>query len=174
MIVSHANEQNRIYEMKKIHLSNFTAVKDSKTSTPVDIITNPVPNLPTDRLIMIIDDSSTVRKIFETCLSRAGFSVASFPDGVEAMRWFTEPNARVPDLIFLDIGLPKIDGYEVARRLNAKPQFSNTVIVMVSRRNGIIDMLKGRLAGAKGYLTKPCTTQDILSVVESACQCSSR
>ncbi len=119
------------------------------------------------KLIMVIDDSATVRKIVETCLGREGFEVKGFSDGVEAMRWLTEPQSRVPDLVVLDIGLPKMDGYEVARRLKTKPQFSNTVIIMLSRRDGVIDRLKGRLAGAKDYLTKPFKTQDIISVIES-------
>jgi DNA-binding response OmpR family regulator len=119
------------------------------------------------KLVMVIDDSATVRKIVETCLKREGFEVLVFPDGVEAMRWFTQPNVRIPDLVILDIGLPKMDGYEVARRLKSKPQLSNTVIIMLSRRDGMIDKLKGRLAGAKDYLTKPFKTQDIISVIES-------
>jgi twitching motility two-component system response regulator PilG len=119
------------------------------------------------KLVMIIDDSATVRKIVETCLRREGFDVKGFSDGVEAMRWFMEPQARIPDLVLLDIGLPKMDGYEVARRLKSKPQFGNTVIVMVSRRDGVIDRLKGRLAGARDYITKPFKTQEIVSVIES-------
>jgi DNA-binding response OmpR family regulator len=119
------------------------------------------------KLVMVIDDSTTVRKIVETCLGRQGFQVLGFPDGVEAMRWLMEPTSRVPDLVLLDIGLPKMDGYEVARRLKIKPQFSNTVIIMLSRRDGMIDRLKGRLAGAKDYITKPFKTQDIISVIES-------
>ena len=119
------------------------------------------------KLVMVIDDSATVRKIVETCLSREGFDVESFQDGVDAIRWLTGPQARVPALVILDIGLPKMDGYEVARRLKTKPQFSNTVIVMLSRRDGVIDKLKGRLAGAKDYLTKPFKTQELISVIES-------
>ena len=120
-----------------------------------------------NKLIMVIDDSQTVRKIIATCLGREGFAVVSFPDGVEAMRWLSQPNARIPDLVILDIGLPKLDGYEVARRLKAKPQFSHTVIVMLSRHDGVIDRLKGRLAGAKDFMSKPFKTQDIISVIES-------
>lgn len=119
------------------------------------------------KLVMVIDDSTTVRKIIETCLGRQGFQVLGFPDGVEAMRWLMEPTSRMPDLVFLDIGLPKMDGYEVARRLKTKPQFSNAVIIMLSRRDGMIDRLKGRLAGAKDYITKPFKTQDIISITES-------
>lgn len=119
------------------------------------------------KLVMVIDDSATVRKIVETCLGREGFDVLGFQDGLDAIRWLAGPQARIPDLVILDIGLPKMDGYEVARRLKTKSQFSNTVIVMLSRRDGVIDKLKGRLAGAKDYLTKPFKTQELISVIES-------
>ena len=119
------------------------------------------------KLVMVIDDSSTVRKIIETCLGRKGFEVQGFSDGVEAIRWLTKSVAQVPDLVILDVSLPKMDGYEVARRLKSKPQFSNTVIVMLSRHDGVIDKLKGRLVGAKDYLTKPFKTQDIITVIEA-------
>jgi twitching motility two-component system response regulator PilG len=119
------------------------------------------------KLVMVIDDSPTIRKIVETCLKREGFTVAAFADGIEAMQSLTSPRARVPDLVVLDIGLPKMDGYEVARCLKTKPQFNKTVIIMLSRREGLIDRLKGRLAGAKEYITKPFKTQEFIEVVES-------
>jgi twitching motility two-component system response regulator PilG len=119
------------------------------------------------KLVMVIDDSPTVRKIVETCLKREGFAVAAFADGIEALQSLTHPQARIPDLVVLDIGLPKMDGYEIARRLKTKSQFSNTIIIMLSRRDGIIDRLKGRLAGAREYLIKPFKTQDLINVIES-------
>jgi CheY-like chemotaxis protein len=119
------------------------------------------------KLVMVIDDSPTVRKIVETCLKREGFAVAAFADGIEALQSLTLPQARIPDLVVLDIGLPKMDGYEIARRLKTKPQFSNTIIIMLSRHDGIIDRLKGRLAGAREYLIKPFKTQDFINVIKS-------
>ena len=119
------------------------------------------------KLVMVIDDSSTVRNVIENCLSSKGFKVLGFSDGVEAMHWFTQPERQVPDLIILDIGLPKMDGYEVARRLKSKPQFSNTIIVMLSRHDGMVDKLKARLVGAKDYLSKPFSTHSIIAVIES-------
>jgi twitching motility two-component system response regulator PilG len=119
------------------------------------------------KLVMVIDDSATVRKIIETCLGREGFQVKSFADGVEAVKWLTEPDAPVPSLILLDIELPKMDGYEIARRLKTKPRFQNTVIVMLSRRDGVIDRLKGRLAGARDYISKPFKTQEIIAVAQT-------
>ncbi|HVB21247.1 MAG TPA: response regulator [Ktedonobacteraceae bacterium] len=120
------------------------------------------------KLVMIIDDSPTVRKIIETSLKREGFDSVSFPDGIEALRAITEHSLpRIPDLVILDIGLPKMDGYEFARRLKSKPQFQQTVIIMLTARDGMIDRLKGRLAGAKDYITKPFRTQDVISALHS-------
>src|SRR5215469_1866109 len=119
------------------------------------------------KLVMVIDDSLTVRKIMETSLRREGFASVSYPDGIEALRALNEGRHRIPDLVLLDIGLPKMDGYEVARHLKTKQQYGNTTIVMISKRDGVIDRLKGRLAGAKDYLTKPLKTQDVMSIVHS-------
>jgi twitching motility two-component system response regulator PilG len=119
------------------------------------------------KLVMVIDDSPTVRKIVETSLRREGFTVQSYADGIEAIKALTQKDAHIPDLVLLDIGLPKMDGYEVARYLKVKQEFNKTVIIMLSRRDGVIDKLKGKLAGAKDYITKPFKTQDIISITES-------
>jgi len=121
-----------------------------------------------NKLVMIIDDSPTVRKIVEVSLKREGFTVVAFSDGIEALRALTTRQLdRIPDLVFLDIDLPKMNGYEIARYLKSKPAWSNTVIVILSRHNGVVDRLKGRLAGAQTYLTKPFTTQTIVDVVNN-------
>ena len=119
------------------------------------------------KLVMIIDDSLTVRKIMETSLKREGFTSVSYPDGIEALRALNERRHPIPDLVLLDIGLPKMDGYEVARHLKTKQQLGNTTIVMISQRDGMIDRLKGRLAGAKDYITKPFKTQEVMTIVHS-------
>ena len=119
-----------------------------------------------NKLVMVIDDSPTVRKIVEVSLRREGLDVVSFPDGIEALRAVTNRQLdRIPDLIVLDIDLPKMNGYEIARYLRSKPQWSRTVIVILSRHDGVIDRLKARLAGTQAYLTKPFTTQMIVDVV---------
>jgi len=116
-------------------------------------------------LIFVIDDSLVVRKTLELSLRQAIVEVISFNDGVEALRWMTTPEARIPNLVFVDIGLPKMDGYEVIRRLKSKPAFAGTIFVMLTRRDGMIDTLKSRLVGATVHMTKPFKTQDILKVV---------
>ena len=120
-----------------------------------------------NKMILVVDDSPTVRNILETCLSQEGFLVHIFPDGIEMMRWLTGPKGCVPDLVILDINLPKIDGYEVARRLKAKPYFAHCIIVMLTRRDSVIDRLKGRLAGSAAYLTKPFQTQELVAAVKA-------
>jgi twitching motility two-component system response regulator PilG len=121
------------------------------------------------KLVMVIDDSPTVRKILEVSLRREGLEVVSYADGIEALQAVTNRQiARLPDLVILDIDLPKMNGYEIARYLRTKPQWSRTVIVILSRHDGVIDRLKARLAGTQAYLTKPFTTKTIVNVVNSS------
>src|SRR5713226_1442843 len=117
--------------------------------------------------VMVIDDSVVIRKILETCLRRAGYEVKSFEDGVQALLWLNTAEACTPDLIFVDLGLPKLDGYEVIRLLKSSPALEHTILVILSRRDGVLDHLKGRLVGAHAYLTKPFKTQQILAVVQA-------
>ena len=119
------------------------------------------------RLIMVIDDSPTVRKIIEISLQRKGFTVISFPDGIEALQTITN-RQLLPDLVILDIDLPKMNGYEIARYLRSKPQLSRTIIVILSGHDGIIDRIKARLVGTQVYLTKPFTTEMIVDVVSNS------
>jgi twitching motility two-component system response regulator PilG len=116
--------------------------------------------------VLVIDDSPTVRKILETCLRRAGYEVTSFPDGVTALHWLLTPSVRLPNLLLLDIEMPGMDGYAVAQYLKARPQYRHIPIVMLSGRRGVLDRLKGRLAGAEHYLTKPFRTQTLLETVQ--------
>ena len=118
-------------------------------------------------LVMVIDDSPTVREILRVSLHRAGYEVICFPDGIEALRWLTHPQPHLPTLLILYVGLPKMSGYDIARSFKSKPALAPIVIVMLSRHTSVLDRLKGRLSGAQHYLTKPFTTQDIVTVVEA-------
>src|SRR2546425_7256184 len=125
-------------------------------------------NKPMSKLVMVIDDSPTVSKIVEMTLQREGFEVATYPDGVAAFQALSSGAVRIPDLVILDLGLPQMDGFEVARLFKNRPRlFARTVIVILTRREGLLDQLKGRLAGAQAYLFKPCTQQELVSVVTS-------
>src|SRR5215469_16148496 len=100
--------------------------------------------------VVVIDDSVVVRKIVEIILGRCGITCMSYQDGYEALKAFKTGEDYIPDLIFLDIGLPKIDGYDLLRLMKTSPQFDHTSVVMLSGRDGVLDRLKSRLAGAKG------------------------
>lgn len=115
--------------------------------------------------IMVIDDSPTVRKIMEATLQRAGFHAAFYPDGLQAMNALAQHEIPVPDLIFLDVALPKLDGYEIARAFKHKNRLGNTVIIMLSGRDGVFDKLRGRLAGAKDYITKPFKPAEVIAAL---------
>jgi len=118
--------------------------------------------------VVIIDDSIVVRKIIETTLRRAGIACTSYQDGVEALQALRERQHDIPDLIFLDIGLPRLDGYDVLRLLKTSPRFDHTPVFMLSARDGMLDRLKSRLAGARGHITKPFKIQELLYVIQSA------
>ena len=119
-------------------------------------------------LLVIVDDSETVRKILEVCLHRADYEdVQSFPDGTEMLRWLMTPEARIPALVLVDLNLPKMDGYTLIRHLKAKPAFAHTFFVILTGRSGMLDKLKGRLCGAQAYLTKPFCTGDIIATVHT-------
>ena len=112
-----------------------------------------------NKLVMIIDDSLVVRTIVEVSLKREGVASISYTDGKEAIRALASRQDLVPDLLFLDIGLPGMDGYKVAQYFKAK--YKHTIVVMLTAHDGVLDRLKGRLAGAQNYITKPFRTQDI-------------
>ncbi len=115
---------------------------------------------------MVIDNSPMVRKLVEVSLQREGFDVVSFSDGIEALRAITTRQLDyLPDLVLLDIDLPRLNGYEVARYLRSKPEWSRTIIVILSRYDGVVDRLKARLVGTQTYIPKPFTTQKLNDVV---------
>jgi twitching motility two-component system response regulator PilG len=118
-------------------------------------------------LILVIDDSITVRKIIEITLRRAGFGVVSFADGVTALRWLASPEAMTPALIYLDIELPRMNGYEVARMLRCRPRLFSTPLVMLSGRDGVLDHLKSRLVDACVHLTKPFKAEQVVELTRS-------
>lgn len=117
--------------------------------------------------VMVIDDALVVRAILDTCLRRAGYEVTCFEDGLQALSWLNTSEARIPDLVIVDLGLPRLDGYEIIRLLKARPGLEDTVLVILSGRDGILDRIKGRLVGAHAYLTKPFKTHEILAMVQS-------
>jgi twitching motility two-component system response regulator PilG len=115
---------------------------------------------------MVIDDSLAVRRIVEAVMMRAGMDVISFPDGVTAIRALESRDAPIPDLLLLDIGLPKMNGYEVAGILQSNPDLHDIPILMLSGRDGLRDHLHSRWIGARDYIAKPFHSGDLLRRVQ--------
>ena len=111
---------------------------------------------------LVIDPSLTVRTILRVCLGRAGFLVVDFPDGVEALRWLRSPQALPLDVALVDTDTPKIDGFTLIQRVKEQPACTHIVLIMLSHRDGLLDRIKARVAGAHVYVVKPFRTQDLL------------
>jgi twitching motility two-component system response regulator PilG len=114
--------------------------------------------------VMVIDDSQTIRRTAETLLAREGYAVITASDGYEALGKIVDHS---PDLIFIDIMMPRLDGYQVCALIKGNPKFSQTPVVMLSSKDGVFDRARGRIVGSDQYLTKPFTKDEILKAVKS-------
>jgi twitching motility two-component system response regulator PilG len=117
--------------------------------------------------IMVVDDSPTIRKILTLTLERAGYRVFAEPDGHSALERLQEV---VPRVVLLDIAMPDLDGYEVCKRIKQDPRTGQVPVIMLSGKGAFFDKVKGHMAGATEYLTKPFETPAVLAIVTSHCQ----
>ncbi|MGB7934321.1 MAG: response regulator [Gammaproteobacteria bacterium] len=111
---------------------------------------------------MVVDDSKTIRRTAETLLRKEGFEVVTAVDGFEALGKIVDYQ---PDLIFLDIMMPRLDGYQTCALIKHHHVFRNTPVVMLSSRDGLFDRARGRVVGSDRYITKPFTKEDLLAVI---------
>jgi len=114
--------------------------------------------------VMVIDDSSTIRRSAELFLTQAGCQVVLAEDGFDALAKIADHGPRV---IFCDILMPRLDGYQTCALIKKNPRFAATPVILLSSRSGIFDKARGRLAGADQYLTKPFSQQDLLQAVSA-------
>lgn len=115
--------------------------------------------------VMVIDDSAAVRTILEKSFQRVGVRVTSYPDGITAIQALSKGDVPVPSVLLLDINLPRMDGYEVARILRGNEQFSGTAILMLTGRDGFVDRMKSRWVGAREFIKKPFRVSDVVRTV---------
>jgi twitching motility two-component system response regulator PilG len=114
--------------------------------------------------VMVIDDSQTIRRTAETLLAREGYAVITASDGYEALGKIVDHH---PDVIFIDIMMPRLDGYQVCALIKGNPKFSGTPVIMLSSKDGVFDRARGRIVGSDQYLTKPFTKDEILAAVKA-------
>lgn len=114
------------------------------------------------RKVMVIDDSNTIRRSAEIFLTQAGCQVILAQDGFEAL---AKINDHQPAIIFCDILMPRLDGYQTCALIKRSPRFSATPVVMLSSKDGLFDRARGRMVGSSEYLTKPFTKDSLLIAV---------
>ena len=112
--------------------------------------------------VMVIDDSNTIRKSAEIFLGQAGCEVILAEDGFDALAKIADHG---PDLIFVDIMMPRLDGYQTCSLIKKNPRLAATPVIMLSSKDGLFDRARGKMAGSDEYLTKPFTKDSLLKTV---------
>jgi twitching motility two-component system response regulator PilG len=113
--------------------------------------------------VMVIDDSKTIRRTAETLLRKEGCEVVTATDGFEALAKISD---QQPQIIFVDIMMPRLDGYQTCALIKQNPTLKATPVIMLSSKDGVFDRARGRLAGSDQYLTKPFTKEALLEAVK--------
>jgi twitching motility two-component system response regulator PilG len=113
--------------------------------------------------ILVIDDSNTIRRSAEMYLREAGFDVILAEDGFDALAKISDHQPRV---IFVDIMMPRLDGYQTCALIKQNPHLKATPVIMLSSKDGVFDRARGRLAGSDRYLTKPFTREALIETVQ--------
>jgi twitching motility two-component system response regulator PilG len=121
-------------------------------------------SLPKGKTILVVDDSATVRKLISSKLEKCGHHVLTAVDGIEAIDVIENV---VPDLVLLDIAMPRMDGYSVCKVIRAKESVKNVPVVMISGKDGFFDKVRGRMAGTTGYITKPFGPETLMRALDT-------
>ena len=114
--------------------------------------------------VLVIDDSKTIRRTAETLLSKEGCTVYTAVDGFDALSKIADYR---PDIIFVDIMMPRLDGYQTCSLIKHNRMFKDTPVIMLSSKDGLFDRARGRLVGSEQYLTKPFTKDELLGAIHS-------
>jgi twitching motility two-component system response regulator PilG len=112
--------------------------------------------------VMVIDDSNTIRRSAEIFLNQAGCEVILAQDGFDALAKITD---HQPDLVFVDIMMPRLDGYQTCSLIKRSARYRGTPVIMLSSKDGLFDRARGRMVGSDEYLTKPFTKDTLLKAV---------
>jgi twitching motility two-component system response regulator PilG len=125
---------------------------------------NPLSQAALNAKVMVIDDSRTIRRSAETLLKKAGCEVVTAIDGFEALAKIT---IHKPDIIFVDIMMPRLDGYQTCALIKNNQSFKATPVIMLSSKDSIFDRARGRIVGSDKYLTKPFSREDLINAINT-------
>ena len=112
--------------------------------------------------VLVIDDSKTIRRTAETLLAREGCEVFTAVDGFDALSKVAD---HQPDIVFVDIMMPRLDGYQTCALIKNNQVFKGTPVIMLSSKDGLFDKARGRIVGSEQYLTKPFTREELLGAI---------
>ena len=113
--------------------------------------------------VMVIDDSKTIRRTAETLLQKEGCEVITAEDGFDALAKIADHR---PDIIFVDVMMPRLDGYQTCALIKNNSEFKATPVIMLSSKDGLFDKAKGRIVGSDQYLTKPFSRNELLGAIQ--------
>ncbi len=113
--------------------------------------------------VLVIDDSKTIRRTAETLLSKEGCDVYTAVDGFDALSKVADHH---PDIVFVDIMMPRLDGYQTCSLIKHNKLFKSTPVIMLSSKDGLFDRARGRIVGSEQYLTKPFTKDELLGAIQ--------
>lgn len=119
---------------------------------------------PAGARVLVVDDSNTIRRSAEIFLRQGGHQVVLAEDGFDAL---SKVNDHDPELIFCDILMPRLDGYQTCAIIKRNARFANVPVIMLSSKDGLFDKARGRMVGSQDYLTKPFTKEQLLKAVET-------
>ena len=128
-----------------------------------ELDTAPAPAVPK---VLVIDDSNTIRRSAELFLRQGGYEVLLAEDGFDALG---KVNDHAPDLVFCDILMPRLDGYQTCAIIKRNARFAHVPVIMLSSKDGLFDKARGRMVGSQDYLTKPFTKEQLLRAVAQFC-----
>ena len=114
--------------------------------------------------VLVIDDSKTIRRTAETLLAKEGCEVYTAVDGFDALAKVAD---YTPDIVFVDIMMPRLDGYQTCSLIKHHKVFKSIPVIMLSSKDGLFDRARGRIVGSEYYLTKPFTKDELLSAIET-------
>ena len=126
-------------------------------------MSNQAPADPVAIKVLVIDDSNTIRRSAEIFLKQGGYEVLLAEDGFDAL---SKVNDHLPDLIFCDILMPRLDGYQTCAIIKRNVKFAGVPVIMLSSKDGLFDKARGRMVGSEDYLTKPFTKEQLLRAVQ--------
>jgi len=155
--------------MRVAQLEESLRVNAGASVLPATVpVSEPAVTPASSRKVLVIDDSSTIRRTAEIFLSQAGYRVVLAEDGFEAL---AKVGDTFPDLIFCDILMPRLDGYQTCSLIKKSPRFHAIPVIMLSSRDGVFDRSRGRLVGAQDHLAKPFTRDALLQAVQACLPC---